>query len=118
MAIEEMFVASAITSFAIIGALVYLHSKTKEPLWQSAWLFGIFVVIDYALAVMGFGFSRVVVINEFDEMSQALLAISQWFLVIITFYMGFILVRHMIRFFLGKQNKRTEGDFDRRGVDD
>ena len=99
MSVEEIFIASAITSFTIIATLAYLHHKTKEPFWQTVWLFGIFVMFDYSLTIIEYGFRRVAVITDFNDLTSGVLSVSYWLVTLVIFYLGYLLLRHMVEFF-------------------
>lgn len=100
MAGEEFFIASALASAAIICALLYLHSRTKEPLWQAAWLFGVFLVMDYTLSLSRYSIITIEGITPLDDLTFGILNITNWLVVLVTFYLGYLLLLELIKVFM------------------
>ena len=91
MATEEIFIAAAITNFALIGLFAYLHHKTTSEFWKGVWLFGAFGVANYALVVINYAIENGG-IPVLSGMTMAILNIFTWLLVLIFAYLGLVIL--------------------------
>lgn len=95
MATEDIFVASAITSTAIIALFLYLHSRTKDPIWSGLWMFGAFGGANWALVVINYAFENGGLPN-LSPMTEVILGISDFLIMGIFIYLGGVLAWQLI----------------------
>ncbi len=82
MAIENMFIASAITSGVMMLGFLFLYyiqsSKGVGKHLRTLWLFCFFYIAAYEATIQHFGFVNVVVINQFDNLTAGLMTMFDW----------------------------------------
>lgn len=96
-----MFVAAIITAISVIIAFLYLYSRTPEPFWQTTWLFGVFLLIDYSVELTRYGLVTLAGITPLDDLTFGILNTANWLVVLVTFYLGYLLLRNLIGIFFG-----------------
>lgn len=78
MALEEMYIASSITSIAAIGVFVYLHRTTAHEILKTTWLSAIFLFLYHALAVIQIGFRDIIVHAQSAELAFTMSSALMW----------------------------------------
>lgn len=110
MATEDIFVAIAITNGALIALFLYLHSKTEKEneLWRAVWLFGALGVANYAVVVLNYAVENGG-LPDLSDMTEVILGILDWLLVLLFGYMGLILIINLGKFMINlfKHKKQT-----------
>ena len=108
MATEDIFVSIAITNGALIALFLYLHSKTQDELWRAIWLFGALGVANYAVVVLNYAVENGG-LPDLSDMTEVILGILDWLLVLLFGYMGLILLLNLGKFIIDlfKPRKQT-----------
>lgn len=100
MAIENMFIASSVTSGCLLGVLVYLHFMSKDDNWRDLFMSAIFLCLIYMFDVIRVGFDEVIVHNGLGNITWAVLHILLLSLVIMWMITMLRIVLRLLEFAL------------------
>jgi len=100
MALEEMFIASAIQSCAIIGLFLYFYHTCEGWIWKRLALFGVFAGVYRGLAVEHAGWADIVVHTDLAELTFATVQIMMWVLIALMLWLVLSLFYHFTRSWL------------------
>lgn len=114
MTYQDVYVASAIMTFAMIWVFVELYKNASSKFWGTVWLFGIFAIIDYGMVIERWMWQYEAVIMEFDALTFSVLNVVNWLLVCITMYLGYLLLLDIFKYLLSLYNGRSYGETDKK----
>lgn len=97
MAVENMFIASAITTFGMLGFFTYMYHQADSWLWRRVWLFGSLSTLYLSLGILRKGFQNVVVINDLADLTFAAMTVLMWCIVLMIGWLFLSLLYHGIR---------------------
>lgn len=61
MALENMFIASAVTGASLTGVFLYLFHTARDETWRDAFLASVFLSLIYAVDMVYIGFAEIIV---------------------------------------------------------
>lgn len=120
MAVEEMFIASAITMLGVLLTFVYLHFRAASSwLWERIWLIGIFMTMYVMMGIMRKGFQNVIVMTDLADLTFGIMHILMWCVILIIGYLILGILYHGVRNLLdiasGKAPKDDNSEVNRHG---
>ena len=95
MAGEEIFTASAIHSFALMGTLLYMYHQADTKFWKHIWLFGVFWVAVYTMTLDMWNMQHTIVANELTDLSYSMLQPLIWMQYLLLGYIVLLLFMQM-----------------------
>lgn len=101
MAIEEIFIGSSITVLTATITFLVLYLNSRDDLIRHLWLFLTFVMLVYGVTIDRFGFTRVAVINDFDDLTAQMMNLMNWLMILTMFYLGLVLLINIINLLWG-----------------
>lgn len=110
MAIEDMFVAAAITMGGLLGFFIYMYHFAESWLWKRVWLMGCFLTAYMELGIMRFGFQHIVVITDLADLSFAAMQVLMWCIVALFGWLLLSLMYHGARSLIDAASGKKKED--------
>lgn len=108
MAIEDIFVATAIQAVGMTGVFVYLQYRETNWVLRQVWTFAILASLYYGFAIQRFGFTKVAVITDLGDLTFAIIQILQYMMLSVIAYIILSMFYQGIRIFMDIVKGRSE----------
>jgi len=115
MAVEELFISSALNSLGYMAVFLYLfHASSDSKFWKKVWLSGVFLIMLYSISVERYAWQYDAVSTQLDNLSSALLQVIMWVLVTLITYVVIsvllMLIQGLVDMVSGKKEAREHGE--------
>lgn len=96
MAIENIFIASAVTTTSALGMFLYLFHMSKGIL-KEVWLTACFLTLLFSFAALQVGYGEVIVKDDMEALSFDALLILMWSTLLLLAVMFLRLMMFMLK---------------------
>lgn len=112
MAIEDMFVAAAITMGGLLAFFAYMYHFAESWLWKRVWLMGCFLSVYMELGILRFGFQHVVVITDLADLTFSAMQVMMYAIELLFGWLVLSLLYHAARSLIDAANGKKKDDMD------
>lgn len=112
MAIEDMFVASAITMGGLLGFFAFMYHFAETWLWKRVWLMGCFLTAYMEMGILRYGFQHIVVINDLADLSFSAMQVLMYCVIMLFGWLLLSLMYHGLRGLVDAASGKKKDDMD------